>query len=362
MHRLRYLYGVIALLLLPIGMQAQMFNDTIDRSAEDFVKAYLVVVEPGGALYSVYGHSCLHLVCKAYGMDYYFSYESEDAENKILTFLSGNLKMGMARLSAEEYIGPFKDEGRGLNEYEILLPLKFKKELWRVLDEHVDEGMYLPYDFESRGCAYACHVILKEALGKTPIQYGEWDEHFDLTRREILHNYSYERYPWNTALIHIIVGSKGDAQLPKDEKLVLPTDLAVMWQQATVAGSQILSKEPINVSPSKGRQQHSWCTPLFVSLMLLLLSVAGLFASMLQWKGLKAASVVVDYVVLAVQTAIGALVTYLVVFSTLPCTEWNWLIIPFNIMPLLCWYWRKYWALPYSIVIGAWIIGITVIR
>ena len=41
---------------------AQGFNDTIDRLAEDFVEAYVVVADPGEVLYSVLGHACLHFI------------------------------------------------------------------------------------------------------------------------------------------------------------------------------------------------------------------------------------------------------------------------------------------------------------
>lgn len=46
--------------------------------------------------------------------------------------------------------------------------------------------------------------------------------------------------------------------------------------------------------------------------------------------------------------------TYLILFSNLPCTDWNWLIIPFNILPAIFWYWRRYWALPYAGIIFIW--------
>lgn len=46
--------------------------------------------------------------------------------------------------------------------------------------------------------------------------------------------------------------------------------------------------------------------------------------------------------------------TYLILFSHLPCTQWNWLIIPFNILPAIAWYWRRYWALPYACVLFIW--------
>ena len=63
---------------------------------------------------------------------------------------------------------------------------------------------------------------------------------------------------------------------------------------------------------------------------------------------------VADYAVLGVVTVLGGVMTYLIVFSALPCTDWNWLIIPFNILPILVWHWRRYWALPYAGVIVLW--------
>ena len=80
----------------------------------DFVRAYYVVAEPGGALYSIFGHACLHLVCPAYDLDYFFSYESEEASKKVLTFLSGNLQMGMAAVDPEAYLSGFEKDGRGV--------------------------------------------------------------------------------------------------------------------------------------------------------------------------------------------------------------------------------------------------------
>ena len=50
---------------------AQGFNDTIDRLAEDFVEAYLVVADPGGVLYGFSVTSSLYPMELA---DYTFQY------------------------------------------------------------------------------------------------------------------------------------------------------------------------------------------------------------------------------------------------------------------------------------------------
>ena len=99
---------------------AQMgFNDTIDRQAEDFVTVGLIVSEPGKILYSVLGHACLHMQCPAFGLDYIFTYESEEVRGKVFRFLLNDLKMGMMQLSMDEYLRPYIEEERGVKEYRL---------------------------------------------------------------------------------------------------------------------------------------------------------------------------------------------------------------------------------------------------
>ena len=311
----------------------------------DFVRAYYVVAEPGGALYSIFGHACLHMVCEAYDLDYFFSYESENAASRFLKFLSGNLKMGMVRMKKEDYLAVYIKEGRGVKEYELNLPIDVKRELWRVLDEKTDEGMYLSYDFETRGCAYACVTSINEALGDKKIEYGDWSPRFIRTRREMCNDFGKWDYPWNMMLIMALVGSDVDKILTPEEKLIIPTEVAEVWQNAKVDGVFLLSREAHVLSPStKEKEQASWFTPTFAALILLLLAIIAFFVN----------APYIDWLILVIVTLIGAFFTYLVVFSTLPCTNWNELIIPFNILPAICWKWRKFWALSYAVLIGLW--------
>jgi hypothetical protein len=87
-----------------------------------------------------------------------------------------------------------------------------------------------------------------------------------------------------------------------------------------------------------------WFTPMMLAILLLVLAIANLF-----WR-----HPYFDWLILALQTIIGCGMTYLICFSDLCCTSWNWLLIPFNPLPLICWYWRKYWALPYTGILLIW--------
>ncbi len=349
--------GLLTGSLMPVCAQAQAAKDTITPEQQqelwkqpDFVKAYLAVAEPGGALYSIFGHACLHLVCEAYNLDYYFTYESENAAKKIWLFIQGKLKMGMMALTPDEYLSDYRAEGRGVKEYELNLPIDIKRELWRVLDEHVMEGIYLPYDFEARGCAYACTQVLKEAMDTVQIEYAGWQEKYNRTRREIGNDYAKELYPWNMMFLMMTVGTDVDKEMPCEEKLILPVDLAEAWQSAKVNGEQLLSSEAHMLLESEHSHRAPWCKPWMVAVLLLVLAVVNL------WWGCR----YIDWLILGLVTLIGVLMTYLVIFSELPCTGWYWLIIPFNILPAIAWKWRKYWALPYAGLLVVWMIGMIV--
>ncbi len=333
----------------------QGFNDTIDREADDFVTVSLVVCDPGEVLYSTLGHAALHLQCPTFGLDYIYTYESENVRDKILTFLKGNLRMGMFGIPAEEFTQSYVEEGRGVKEYKMNLSPKQKQELWRVIDQHVAEGADVPYDYFHRGCAKSVVYIIHETIGKKAIYYAPWqDKYTKQTQRELVRNFLTEA-PWEEFMMYFLIGTEGDKSCPPEQKLIIPTDLVEVWQQARLDNGKTVIDSTENIlAVVPSQHKGTWCTPLFVSFVLLLLALFSVAAIKMNRKQVQIAGLVVDYIVLVIATCAGALMTYLVVFSGLPCTEWNWLIIPFNILPAIGWHWRRYWSLPYALVILVW--------
>ena len=320
---------------------AQGFNDTIDRLADDFVTVSLVVCDPYEVLYSTLGHAALHLQCPTFNLDYIFTYESENVRDKIWTFLKGDLRMGMFSMPVDTFLAAYQESGRGVKEYTINLSPEQKQKLWEVADKKVAEGRNIPYDYFHRGCAKSVVLIMKEAIGKNAIHYAPWsDKYTEQTQREIVRNFI-TGAPWEEFFMYFLIGVDGDKEYPCEQKLIVPTDLVEVWQKATFDnGKFVLDSEPRVLLEAARHNESTWCTPLLVSLLLLLLAFVP-------WSW-------ADYLVLTVATVAGVVMTYLVCISHLPCTDWNWLIIPFNILPALAWYWRKYWALPYAIVIFLW--------
>lgn len=325
---------------------AQGFNDTIDRMADDFVTVSLVVCDPSEVLYSTLGHAALHLQCPVFDLDYVFSYESENVRDKIWTFLKGDLRMGMFAFPTDLFLDIYRASGRGVKEYTINFSPTQKQELWRIMDNHVAEGANIPYDYFHRGCAKSVVQVMHESIGRHAIHYAPWpDKYTKQTQRERVREFITDA-PWEEFVMYFLIGSEADKEYSCEQKLIIPTDLVEVWQRATFdSGRPVLDSEPRVLLEATRHNEGTWCTPLLVSLLLLLLAF-------LPWKG-------VDYALLALYTLIGAGMTYLIVFSSLPCTDWNWLIIPFNILPALAWPWRRYWALPYACVLLIWCLVMT---
>lgn len=192
--------------------------DTVDN---DFVIASLLLADPGNVLYSTVGHVALRMQCPMHNLDYVFSYESEDVQHKVLTFISGNLKMGMFAVPFDEYLNVYKEEHRGVQEYELNLPLSVKRNLWRVCDEHMLQGPYLQYDYLERGCAHSALMMIKEGLGNTPICYEAWPNTFEkCSRKELAKLQVMPNHPWTWFLLNLISNGTINRTCSNEDKTI----------------------------------------------------------------------------------------------------------------------------------------------
>lgn len=319
------------------------FNDSIDRTAPDFVIASLMIAAPGDVLYSLVGHACIRLECPAFDLDYCFSYESEDVKEKVLTFIAGGLRQGMFARPFDEYVNEFAKERRGVRQYKMNLPIGVKRKLWEILDKKCAEGANLPYDYLERGCAQATLQMLLQALGETDVKLGEWPHKYEQTRRELVGSHL-QNNPWTWCFLYLLAGSEADRDVDKIEKVVIPTDLVEFLEEAKIEDVPIINGDYVEIVPSVSQKGSTRFTPLLLASLLFILSFINIFVKNRN----------IDWFLLGIETVIGLFLTYLILLSDLPCTEWNWLIIPFNPLPALLWKWRKYWALCFAIILIIW--------
>lgn len=344
--------GIAAAIIAVLGftanaVDADVFgNDGIDRSDPNFVTASLLIMSPGNELYSCAGHSCIRLECPTFNLDYCFSYESESVKEKVLTFFLGKLKMGMFAVPTEEWLKMYADVGRGITQYRLNLPPDAKQRLWKILDEKVAEGSALPYDYLERGCAQSDLRVLRTAIEPYAMEIPAWPEQYKQTRREFVDSFTAD-HPWNRFFLHAICGTELDGDVPNMQKIVVPTDVLDLLRIAKVNGTPIIDGEGEVLLAAKPDTAPSVFSPVVAASIVLILAVASWFI-----KGH-----LINWLFLALQSALGFFFTYLVAFSDLTATDWNWLIVPFNLLPLIFWYWRRKWALWFVLVLVTWEAG-----
>ena len=348
---MKVLCRILLLMFLPVCSYAQV--DSLEQArldslaiteADNFVTASILVATPSDVLYSCVGHASIRMQCPHYGLDMVYTYESESVTNRVLTFFMGNLKMGMTAVPTERVLADYANEGRGITEYILNIPLEKRKQLWQYLDGKVEEGMNLPYDYLNRSCALACLNAVSAALLPDTLSFGEWDERLVKKSRRALLGDRTDDFPWDRFIIFTITGTEADEDCAISEKVVIPTDLIDILQKATLNGQPVLEEPNTLVSQTIGIEKSGWLTPMVLACILLLLAVISCF-----WLQRP-----LSILLLALQLIFGLAVTYLVIFSALPNTSFSWLIIPLNPLPFFLWRWRRYWLLPFALICICW--------
>ena len=251
---------------------AQGFNDTIDRLDPDFVLVSLCISDPtdwrDDAL-GVAGHAFLRLQCPIFGLDNCFSYEGENVNDNLYRYLSGKTKMGLFRVETDEYLKDYRKWNRSVHEYRLNMPPEAEQRLWEIMDNHTTNRISLRHDLKKYGCAISVVRYVKQALGETPIIYAPNPEMENMTPREIGCR-SLENYPWLRLVYMFFADNSSRNDIPLDEKLIVPADLAAVWQQATVQDQPFAVYLGDIVEGAPLDNSKPWFTPQLCGILLLL--------------------------------------------------------------------------------------------
>ena len=337
---------LVATIASVLGANAQSLNpDSLD---ENFVIASVLVASPGGQVYSVFGHTALRMQCPTHGLDYVFSYESEEHGMLELKFLAGLTHGRTCSVSTEEYLRQYAGEGRGVRSYTLNLPIAVKQDLWRILDEDAMERER-PYDFNTHSCGALVFRWLRQAAASHGMT-TDWPAYFDRTNYELCADHDIEN-PWQRFLLMAVFqGDTQDTDEQPANKVRTPISLIQALSHTTVDGHPILQSAD---AVALVQQTHVCEVGLFTPLVAAILFVLGAVANL--WrrnKWLRTA-------LLVPMLALGTLATYLVFYRPFVGSEWNWLLIPLSPFPFLCWRWRGWWALPMAAVCILWALGMS---
>lgn len=368
MDLLRKIFRIALLLFLPMGASAQDasvtenelsiiernaqmgFNDTIDRLADDFIEASVLIADQGYELFSVFGHMALRLRCETFDKDFVYTYEGERIEDRVFTFLKGDLKMGVFAIPAQEYIDEFESGKKGLTEYMLHLSPEQKIRLWEVVDAEMMANQEVTYDLFKHGCAARVRDWVTLAVQPERIVYTKPLCTHDMLIADIF--FKHTAPDWAQFPIATIGGGPlvyGNT-LTDLQRLVAPRDLVYEWKRATVNDVPLLSEEGVRLAqyiPIK----KTWFSPFVFALVVLLLCVVNLWVSVPY----------LDWIFLTAFTIMGCVIVFAQYFHPMSVIGWTWLAIPFNPLPAIFWRWREKWGMVFMAIVLLWVVVLVVV-
>jgi hypothetical protein len=300
-----------------------MQADSVTLTLPTDVYAYYVTVTPGNTFTTMLGHAALRMQCPSAGLDYCFTVKAPEIGNEFTAMTLRTLKAGLVPEETPQFFQDYISEGRGIDEYPLNLTLQEARTLWRLLDEEVARGLYRNVDYIHNGCTQQVAIVLFAALGQRPLRIDSVANTLlpYENRRQILARYMNPSY-WKGFVGHSLYGGTPDESVYGRAKLIMPADLAAALRQMELARpATTVAKPTLSTTPPA-------FSPLMATALFLLLCLIPVRHS------------VVDKVLLIVYSLFALLLCWIVFVSKTPGTEWNWLLIPFNPLPVLLYKWR----------------------
>lgn len=310
----------------------------------NFVRIYIICATPGTKMTETWGHAAMRLICDEHQLDYAYTFVRTN-ENPFNT-LAGKCKSATKAFTFDEYIARYQVQGRGVKSYELQLPIELKQRLWQQMDERLEKRPRRLDQFR-HGCAQSVFQWVTGVIDRDSLQLGAWDTKFDNNIKEILGD-GIEDSWLKMALDGLFGGSiLTTTDLTHKERVIVPNDLVQVLQQGTAYGKPLLSTDATELLPLTRPEQHNIPhLPTYCMIGWLMLMIGMI------WRPCRP----VLLLALSIVFLLGLVLMFMVFISTLPGTEWNWLLLPVNPLPLLCWRWRRYWALPFACLCLVWVI------
>ncbi len=317
-------------------------RDSINRLAQDpdFIKVSLLTASPGKALYSIHGHSFLRLQSPSNNLDIAYTFEINNTFGNVLRYIHGTSEGGFVFSPIENIIEQYRSEGRGVVEQQLNLSPHQEQELWKYLDNELLHRNLYRCDHFCNSCTQMAENAIQSVMGDEQIVYKLSEEircYMPDNERQILVGLL-EDFPWHWFFWNITIGeidNKEDIFFGR----IAPRPLATAWQNASIRDKDgnlrpMTSGEPHELLAATLDNSPFPITPLAVSVGLLLITVLSIWTDLkrkFSWLGKS-----IDTVLVAIHAVISLWVTYLLFFSSMSATSWNWLFVVFNPAFELC--------------------------
>jgi len=314
---------------LSIAAQDNEASDTLPE-----IRASLLLVDAGNAEYSICGHAAIRMEYPSGGLDFCFSYDSEDDAINVMRLLLGHARGRTIAVKWTDYEAQYEGERRGITALPLNLTRREKQRLWQLLDQQINDNT-TTFDILKSSCSSVALLNIERALDNEYIDWGEWQSKCGATTYRDIIRQSTAGHPWWQSFWLLTLGGTDGSQNAEPESLP-PTMLLSVLKNATLRNHAGASRPLLLTGSEKTKKPVAshFSPPAIASLTLLALTF---IVSLANLKGrLKPTAKVIDGLLLGIQTLLGLWLT-LMLCSAHSMVRWNPYIIVFNIVPLLLW-------------------------
>ena len=315
----KYKLGFLLILLTFVGLSP---------AKAQFWEVSLLTADPGGELYSSFGHSAIRLrEIGPDGRDLVFNFGTFDFDtpNFYGKFATGKLNYMLSVVNYDRFIVEYDHYKRGLREQVLDLNQEQKDFLLQHLDaQYAPERRFYKYDFFYNNCATKIRDAFDIAMGEQLVWSDSVAE--EKTFRNLIDEFVV-RLPWADFGIDLALGAVIDRPATELEKQFLPTYMEQAFANATIVENGVsrplVKQSRVLLEYPKENAQQSLLNPSMVFWLLTLVFAALTFYGFKKGKLMKG----LDIALFGAVGILGLVVAFLWFFTDHTATAWNWNIL-----------------------------------
>lgn len=230
----------------------------------------LLTCQPGGNLYTYFGHSAIRVKDPIQHLDRVYNYGTFNFNTTdfYLKFFRGKLNYYLRAVPFVYFYREYKEENRGIIEQVFDLNQKQKKEIFSFLEwNRKPENKYYQYDFFFDNCATRIRDVFDSKLDKKIVLKLE-DK--DLIFRDIIRPYIKDDN-WSYMLITFILATPADQVATPREYMLIPDYMKAAFDNATIDGKPFVKQEKVIIPNQEIIRKNSLLTPAKIFWLLFIL-------------------------------------------------------------------------------------------
>jgi hypothetical protein len=320
------------------SVASEVSSEGQTEAPHDSIRFSLLTCAPGSAIYTLFGHTAIRFENLTQQVDLVFNYGmfNFNTPHFIYRFVKGETDYELGVVPYVYFAQEYYNRGSYVIQQELNLKYKEKLKLMSILNENYQpENRVYRYNYFYDNCTTRARDKIEQVLN-----YDLYYMRNDTMRsfRSVIHEYT-AGHPWSEFGIDFLLGAEADKPVDQIKQMFVPFGLMRSSETAFIVDREnydevrpyVISETRIVDPPAREVEKEFPITPMQAGW--------GLFViiALICWfeRRLNRYFWGLDVLLFGAQGVAGCIIAFLFFFSVHPTVDSNFLIIPFNPLPLL---------------------------